>query len=256
MATKRIFLLALLIELLCLGSAKAQYVSEWSLNAIRVGIDPIKTWSMLLNANNYKDRPVFFNFAEGYLELLLHLRTSAVFEGGYSKSHWNQRSNTFFYQSEGYFWRGGLDFNITEPDPDFEVDLGWRLGMSSFKQNSRVVLKGDYWGNNLDQTPMKDFKAFTYWGEILLDAKTRVFRNSERQFFSNLWFQASLRIRFKQTEQAIETDQYYMIPGYGFNNRIMPGLHFALTYFIKLKEKKVYRIHHVYDSKVLIKKGR
>lgn len=235
-------------------TTQAQFVNQLSLDAIRFGIDPIKSWSMLFNPNKYQDRPVFFNFTECYLELLLHLRTSAILEGGYSHSNWNKYNNTFFYNSKGYFLRLGLDFNVTEPDPNFEVDLGWRIGMNRFTETTHLVLAGEYWGGKVDDYPIKNVTGFTYWGEIALDTKFRVFKNSENLVLKNIWFQTSLRIRFKQNDLSSQsTDQYYFIPGYGFNNRIMPGLHFSLTYFLKIRERKVYQIHHAYDNKVLIK---
>jgi hypothetical protein len=254
MAMMRTILLLLFISGLFLPQkSKAQFVNQLSLDAIRIGIDPIKSWSMLFNANKYQDRPVFFNFVEGYAEFLVHLRTSVVLEGGYSNSHWNQYNNTFFYNSKGYFFRAGLDFNVTEPDPDFEVDLGWRIGANAFTQSSHMQLHGDYWQNQVNTYPMQNVPGSTFWGEILLDAKFRIFKNYRQQFFQNLWFHSSLRLRFKQNDlQSESPDQYYFIPGYGFNNRIMPGFHFTLSYFIKLRERKVYRIHHVHDNRVLI----
>lgn len=249
----------LLCRLLCTScvllslQCKAQFVNQLSLDAIRVGIDPIRSWSMLMNADKHKNRPMFFNFVEGYAEFLVHLRTSVVLEAGYSNSNWNLYKNTFYYNSKGWYGRFGLDFNLTEPDPNFEVDLGWRLGFNSFTETSQIVMKGDYWGTMVNEYPMYKLPGSTYWGEILLDLKVRLFKRSERTFFKNLWFHSSVRVKLKQGDlNSQNTDQYYWIPGYGLNHRIMPGINFTLSYFIKIRERRVYQFHHAHDNRVLI----
>ena len=238
--------------------AQGQFVNQLSLDAIRVGFDPFKSPSMLLNSDKYKDRLFFFNYAEAYLELLVHLRTSVIIEGGYSHSQWNRYTNTFFYDSRGYFMKFGLDFNVSEPHPNYEIDLGWRIGVNSFVENTRIKLHGNYWDTRIDETPIVDKPSSTYWGEIVLDAKHRLFRKSENKILKNIWIQASFRARFKQRDlvEGNEHDQYYFIPGYGFNTRMMPGLHFTLSYFFKIRERKIYRIHHLYDSKVLLDRSK
>ena len=254
MATRLFSLLLFTSSLFWAQSAKAQYVSQWSLDAIRIGFDPIKSSSMLLNPEKYKDRKFFFNYAEASLELLVHLRTSIVLEGGYSHSKWNKYNNTYFYDTKGYFMKFGLDFNISEPHPDYEIDLGWRIGINKMLENGDLRLKGDYYGEGIETSPLHKIPNSLYWGEIVLDGKRKIFRKSENKVLQNLWFQTSLRLRFKPNDISEGYDQYYIIPGYGFNNRIMPGVHFTLSYFIKFRERKVYRIHHAYDSKVLINK--
>lgn len=249
--------LLLSISLLWAGKAQSQFVSQWSLDALRVGFDPIKSGSMFFNPGKYRDRPLFFNHTDGYLELLLHLRTSAVIEGGYTSIYLNRYHNTFFYNNKGTFLRMGLDFNVSEPDPDYEVDIGWRLGINSFKESAQLVLDGEYWNSHIDQMLINTTGGFTYWGEMLLDLKYRVFKDSENAFFKNLWFHASFRLKFKQSDLKAETyEQYYYLPGYGINSRFMGGVNFTLSYFIKIRERKVYHLHHIYDSKVLLKKGR
>ena len=146
----------------------------------------------------------------------------------------------------------GLDFNITKPNPDFEVDLGWRIAINSMQENSTLNLKGDYWGTSVNETPLKNVHGNLYWGEIVLDSKYKLFRKSESAILKNLWFHTSIRMRFKPQDISNSYDQYHLIPGYGLNNRIMPGIHFTLSYFMKFRERKIYRIHHAYDSKVLI----
>ena len=148
----------------------------------------------------------------------------------------------------------GLDFNISEPHPDYEIDLGWRIGINKMLENGDLRLKGDYYGEGIETSPLHKIPNSLYWGEIVLDGKRKIFRKSENKVLQNLWFQTSLRLRFKPNDISEGYDQYYIIPGYGFNNRIMPGVHFTLSYFIKFRERKVYRIHHAYDSKVLINK--
>jgi hypothetical protein len=254
MVIRLFFLLLFSSSLLLTRTAKAQYVSQWSLDAIRVGFDPLKSGSMLFNAEKFRDRKYFFNYTEAYLELLVHLRTSVILEGGYSHSKWNRYNNTYFYDSKGYFMKFGLDFNISEPHPDFELDLGWRIGINKMVENSELKLKGDYYGETVEESPIHKLPNSLYWGEIVLDGKTKIFRKSESKVLQNLWFQASFRLRFKPKDISEGYEQYYIIPGYGFNNRIMPGIHFTLSYFIKFRERKVYRIHHAYDSKVLIYK--
>lgn len=254
MVTRLAFLLLFSSSLFLAQSTKAQYVSQWSLDAMRIGFDPIKSGSMLFNAEKYNDRKFFFNYTEAYLELLVHLRTSIVLEGGYSHSKWNRYNNTYFYDTKGYFMKFGLDFNVSEPHPDFEIDLGWRIGINKMVENGNIKLKGDYHEETVENTPLNKVPNSLYWGEIVLDGKYKIFRKSESAVLQNLWFQASVRVRFKPTDVSEGYDQYYIIPGYGLNNRIMPGLHFTLSYFIKFRERKVYRIHHAYDSKVLINK--
>jgi len=236
------------------NDAQGQYVSQWSLDGIRVGFDPFKTVSMFLNEEKYKDRPFFFNYTDGYVEFLVHQRTSIMVEGGYSHSQWNRYKNTFFYDSRGYFIKAGFDFNLSEPHPHYEVDLGWRIGMNTFVENSIIKLHGNYWDKQVNEQRLYNKPGSTYWGEFVLNAKRRIFRKSENKVWGNLWIESSLRLRFKQSDlkTTTEYDQYYFIPGYGFNNRFMPGLNFGLSYFIKIRERKVYRIHHIYDSKVLI----
>jgi hypothetical protein len=250
MAIKRVFLLLFISSTL----AQAQYVSQWSLDAIRLGFDPIKSVSMFSSVDKHKDKSVYFNYTEAYLELLIHLRTSVVLEGGYSRSHWNRYNNTFLYDSKGYFVKFGLDFNLTEPNPDFEVDLGWRIGVNKMRENAVMHLKGDYWGTEIHETPLNNKTGSLYWGEIVLDGKYKLFRSSNSIVLQNLWFHTSFRMRFKPSDISETYDQYYLIPGYGFNNRVMPGLHFTLSYFVKFRERRIYRIHHAYDSKVLINK--
>lgn len=254
MATRLIYLLLFISNLSLAPNAHAQYVSQWSLDAIRIGFDPVKSGSMLFNAEKYKDRTFFFNYTEAYLELLVHLRTSIVLEAGYSHSKWNRYNNTFFYDTKGTFMKFGLDFNVSEPHPDFEVDLGWRIGINKMTENAKLNLQGEYFNETIDKATIDNASTNFYWGEIVLDGKYKLFKKSESAILQNLWFQTSVRLRFKPKDVAEQYEQYYIIPGYGFNNRIMPGLHFTLSYFIKFRERKVYRIHHAYDSKVLINK--
>jgi len=248
----RIYLRLFICSILAAGTANAQYVNQWSLDAIRVGIDPVKSWSMLSNADKHLNRPVYFNFIEGFIELQVHQRTSIVLEAGYSNSNWNRLKNTFFYNSKGTFFRFGLDFNVTEPDPDYEVDLGWRIGFNSFKEKGRLALHGDYWKQDISDNSISPSLG-TYWGELLLDLKYRVFRNTNNHHLRNIWFNTSFRLRFKQNDLVAEKEnQYIMIPGYGFNNRFMGGVHFGLSYFFKIRERKVFTLHHIHDSKILL----
>ncbi|MBC7390301.1 MAG: hypothetical protein H7329_13880 [Opitutaceae bacterium] len=251
--TYRIVLKYLIIFfLLNAKTSTAQFVSQWSLDALRIGIDPIKSWSMLSHADKHMDRPVYFNHTEGFVEFLVHQRTSIVFEAGYSNSNWNLFKNTLFYNSSGTYYRLGFDFNVSEPDPNYEVDLGWRIGVNSFKEKARLALHGDYWNQNVDEHPLSS-QGSTYWGEVVLDIKYRVFKNSENKYLKNLWFNTSFRFRFKQNDLKAEVQhQYYMLPGYGFNSRYFGGINFGLSYFLKIRERKIYTIHHLHDNKVLL----
>jgi len=113
-------------------------------------------------------------------------------------------------------------------------------------------LHGDYWNNDIKQQLFKS-NASTYWGELVLDMKYRVFKNTDNQYLQNIWFNTSLRFRFKQNDLKAETEnQYYMVPGYGFNSRYSGGINFGLSYFFKIRERKVYTIHHLHDNKVLL----
>ncbi len=134
------------------------------------------------------------------------------------------------YQSDGFFFRLGPDFNVLgrgDHNPNDLVLLSFRYGYGRLKQEAPFILISDpYWGDFEDALDSESYQA--HWLEAGLGLKAEVFRH----FFVG-W---ALRGRLLVARSSRTGMDPYIISGYGKHSgstNLM--LHYHLMYRIPLR---------------------
>lgn len=221
-----------------------------AINSIRVGIDPIRSASMLLKEKDAYHHRFYYNVWEMNAEVIGPYRTSFIAEAGYTKAHLQPLSATLDYHSEGYFARVGLDFNLLEDDSRFEFDIGWRYGINTFKQHGAIKMEGHYWVDTLTLPYAESWKTLD-WGEVIFNQKIRLFYQNED--LNDLWFGIALRMKFMNGLQHSDGLHDLMIPGYGAYGSISVGLTFSLCYQFHIKRSVIHDLLHKHDNEFITK---
>ncbi len=133
---------------------------------------------------------------------------------------------THDYQSSGYFFRIGVDFNILGqhgPDHLDLVLLSARYGYGTLDHYaSRAIITDPYWGDYETAFPEETFNA--HWLEVGGGVKTQIWRN----FFLG-W---SLRTRLLVSQTSDPAMDPYFISGFGKNRdgNFSVMIHYSLYY--------------------------
>lgn len=215
------------------------------LRKIRVGFDPIKSATMLFPEKDNQNNRLYFNTWETNLELAGPFRTSVVMEYGATKAHIQDPNGNFDYRSSGNYLKLGLDFNITDEDPDMELDLGWRFGVNKFSEDARLKLNGEFYDNiKIDNLPSAERSLV--WGEVLMSYKVRLLKHS--QMLNRLWFGTDLRLKFMNKLPQRNGYPSMNIPGYGLPNNFCGGVGFKLCYELSIQHTVMHKIKHRYAN--------
>jgi hypothetical protein len=219
------------------------------INRLRLGIDPIRSASMLFKEKDAYHNSFFFNTWEVNGEVIGPYRTSILAEFGHTKAHLQKSTGTLDYHSEGYYFKIGLDFNLMEDDSKYEFDIGWRVGGCSFTQQGAINLESHQWDTEISKKFSEPQKQM-HWGEILFSQKMRLFYNNP--YLNDFWFGISLRLKFMNYGPASNNPtSNLMIPGYGIYSGFAPGITFNLCYQINFKRSVIQELMHKHDNEFI-----
>ena len=219
------------------------------INGLRIGLDPVRTATFFFKEKNPYNNKFFINSYEFNAEVIGPYRTSIVAEAGFVKAHVQPLNATVDYYSSGNYYKMGLDFNLIEEDGRFEFDLGWRLGLSDYREKSFINLKGSYWENNYTLV-VPEMKRFANWGEILVSQKMRLFYHNHH--LNDLWLGIGLRLKFMNSLPNSDGGvRSVFIPGYGLYNPFSPGLSFSLAYKMNFKRSVIHELIHKHSNEFI-----
>lgn len=230
---KRLLLFSSLLFALELSAQKAfPYRKEKKLKAeaIRLGIDPVKSVSIAIKEKNPDNHLFFYRSFETSVELVGNIRPSLITEAGFTSAHRRIFNSTLDYFSEGWFGRFGINYRLTEDAARYEGGIGWRVGINRFTENSMIRLSGEAWDTESINTFSS--KGSTIWGEVVFYHIQPLFHSEHP--LKNLWIGVDGRI--KLMNRSISSDHNYFgysLPGYGIDKKIMAGIHFRLCYHIQ-----------------------
>jgi len=163
---------------------------------------------------------------EGGLEFLFMERVPLIVEVGSATLSPEGAYTNSTYESAGMYYRFGLGF-IGSKDPEHNVGLSIRYGMSSFDETRRFLVRSTSGiQDDLAQTiDRKDLNAS--WWELVVYTDQQLFKKSER-----LWIGLNLRMRILQSYDSQKEVDAYAIPGYGRAfDKTIPGANL----FLKIK---------------------
>ncbi|MCK9207209.1 MAG: DUF6048 family protein [Salinivirgaceae bacterium] len=215
-----------LISLLCLVQlAQAQVTLEEPKRQVfvRFGVDVSRLGLNVMSDYNHSG-------FEMSLDAEVKYRYFPTLEAGYNKlSHQTESIN---YQSDGNYFRLGLDYNILNYRQRFDRNLffvGARYGFTAFSQQTSDVFLTNEWGTvELDFAP-EDLSA--HWVEAVIGLRGEIFKN----------FYMGYTIRVKQLLTHTEYGDIapYWIPGFGKGSRVRTmGMSYSLFYAIPIKNPK------------------
>ncbi len=215
--------IALLTQLFYTNKACAENPDSSSIliKRFRIGIDILKPWGYILRSSDSiakKSYRVKFEVLTAYQISEL---VSANLDLGYGKGVEYAYQGAQRYQSQGVYFKPGIDLNLVRSNVSFL--LGYRLGLSSFLEKNQYLFHSHFW--NSDYVEEKSWKSFGYWHELLASIRVVLFR-TEKQAFS-LGFTPRLRAKPRKPNHT-----QLFIPGYGGNNpfNLALNIDFAIAF--------------------------
>ncbi|MEM7548639.1 MAG: DUF6048 family protein [Bacteroidota bacterium] len=155
--------------------------------------------------------------------IFLFNRLGLTYEYGYGNLEPRQAIPNGTYQSEGTYYRVGMDvyFNI---DPKNRIFLGGRFAESSFDDNGTFEITGqleDDFNGSFSRSGLE-----ANWIEFII--------GSEQEIYRNLFLGFKFRLRVLGSTDNFEPIEVYTIPGYGrtFDDTV-PAMNFHLKYRFK-----------------------
>ncbi len=151
-------------------------------------------------------------------------------EGGYSKvAHITETLN---YQTDGSYFRFGLDYNMLDYKQRFDRNLffiGGRYGFSAYSQEITKAVISNEWGTINTSVPSEKLNA--HWLEAVIGLRGEIYKN----------FYLGYTIRVKQIiSRAAYGDVHpYWIPGFGKGSKSLAlGMSYSVFYAIPIKNPK------------------
>jgi hypothetical protein len=217
------------------------------LTQIRVGFDPIYTATQFTKTIYTQNSFLNYKNWEANIEFIGPYRLSMLAEVGKTGFVTSPGDGSFYTNNYGFYSRYGFNFDLAKPSKNFEYDLGWRLGYSNSFMDNVANLKGDYWGG-YDNKLISQFNSQTFWVEVLLDTKARLF-TKQKGPLGNIWAGISIRGKIMPffTEEA-QTAHVSYVPGYGYFLPFGGGIQFNLLYAFHLLGPNVHKCKHVHDN--------
>jgi hypothetical protein len=220
---------ALLAVLLCITLAcvttpsRAQYRSDRKYG-FRIGFDLSRI-------------PVhYLNPYRTDLEIQTDLRVDSdlyvAFDGGWNKTHLENKP-VFEYNSNGYFVKAGVDYNLLKRKYPGEANMlyvGFRYGIARMRRNiPEYQISDPYWGNVDGHFSSKTL--LPQWGELIVGLKAEV--------LNNLFLGWSLHLRILTTQNIDKQVRPYLIPGFGkaTKNSVF-DVNYSISYRIPLFHPK------------------
>ncbi|HEX8547872.1 MAG TPA: DUF6048 family protein [Cytophagaceae bacterium] len=225
--------------------ANAGYSQTVGITKVRFGLDPIKSATMFFPEKDGLNNRFYFNTWEATAEIAGNYRTSLVLEYGYTKAHLQDYYGNIDYRSKGNYLKVGLDFNITEEDPNMELDLSWRFGVNRFSEAARIKLNGEFY-ENIRVVNLPQAERSLVWGEILMSYKVRLMKHSH--MLNRLWFGTDLRLKFMNSLPQRLGYASMNIPGYGLPNNFCGGAAFKLCYQFDIHHSLMHEIKHKHSN--------
>ena len=190
----------------------------------RIGLDILKLFSAALkeSGQDYKTR----NKIEVVGAYKINPHFYFCLDGGYGKGTQSEYQGVLRYISQGFYVKPGFDINtlsrVNKGTPNFELLIGYRLGLSSFNENVKYVFTSKFWETEFVETE-EQYKSTQHWHEVLFTFRSNFMRNKATGLSTGV----TLRTRIKPNKS--EHTQLF-IPGYGGNN----GMNFALNWDVSL----------------------
>jgi hypothetical protein len=163
------------------------------------------------------------------------IRRDLYLTGEYGMQTVSFDKNIYKYNSEGNYFRIGIDHNFLKSERPEEYEMtfiGIRYGYSRMKHSAdSIIIPENYWGGITDlNIPESVYNA--HWVEFVAGIRAELFQN----FFLG-W---SLRARILLAHTKNQYMEPYNIPGYGNGSKKGNfGFNFSVYYRIPLYKKDV-----------------
>jgi len=135
-----------------------------------------------------------------------------------------------YYDSDGRYWRLGVDINFLTSDPDKNmVFIGFRYGHSSFDEYLTYDTPVDDFGNI--QTDIANSNAKAGWVEMTTGLRVKIWKP--------IWMGYTGRMKLFPVVKGSDEIKTYEIPGYGKTSKaVYWGFNYQIFYMIPLKKQK------------------
>jgi hypothetical protein len=151
-------------------------------------------------------------------------------EAGYSKL--TNKTEVLNYQSEGSYFRVGLNYNMLNYKQRFDRNIffiGARYGFTAYSQEITEAIIKNEWGTINTSVPTENLSA--HWLEGVIGLRGEIFKN----------FYMGYTIRIKQIVSRAEYGDVhpYWIPGFGKGSKSTSiGMSYCVFYAIPIKNPK------------------
>lgn len=183
-----------------------------------------------VNAGRFSDylfKPERFSY-EGSADINFSHKYYGVIEVGYSEIKLEEDNYT--YNSEGYFYKVGMDYNMLKKHPTDYLGMGFRIGRADFSHSAdHVLIEDTHWPL---QSLAIDSKSYnTYWLEVSFGIKGELLKN--------VYFGWSALVRISVAGRKDNQFQAIDIPGFGKGeNTINLGANYYIYYQIPFNRNK------------------
>lgn len=164
---------------------------------------------------------------EGFVSLRLNHKFFLVAEGGYGNYKYDQYN--YMCENQGVFFRLGTDINLLKPEKkigNHYVGIGFRYGISMFKQETPWFKYENYWGEVESSIPGK-----TVHGHYL-----QMSGGIKAELFDNIFIGWTIRANLMIYQSSGKENRPVFIPGMGgTDGTIVPGISFHLAWQIPLQ---------------------
>lgn len=141
---------------------------------------------------------------EGGLEITLSRRFKVVGEAGYGLLKPESAIRNGTYQSEGNYWRGGLDYTLIA-DANNYFYIGGRFAQSNFQDQGAYQIESPLWPNEAKTIETRKNQA--QWYEFIL--------GTEGRLFADLYLGWIFRYRLMISRDSYDLLDVYSVPGFG-----------------------------------------
>jgi len=150
-----------------------------------------------------------------------------VAETGWMKV--NLEKSNYRYDTEGYYGRLGIDYNLLKPRRPNSNDIfyaGLRYCYATFNHKAQnITVPGYFWRPDATELSMPITALDAQWLELLLGVKTELLKN----FYISLTF----RLKFLLITPKDNFSTPYLIPGFGNgDSNTVVGINYFLSYNI------------------------
>ncbi len=183
-----------------------------------------------VNAGRFSDylfKPERFSY-EGSVDINFSHKFYGVVEAGYSEIELEEDNYT--YNSEGYFYKVGMDYNMLKKHPTDYLGMGFRLGRADFSHSANnVIINNLHWPTEILTIDSKSYN--TYWLEVSFGIKGELLKN--------VYFGWSALVRIAVAGREDTQFQAIDIPGFGKGaNNINLGANYYIYYQIPFNRNK------------------